>query len=274
MKMNYKKGFTHSSVFHADDVFSAAFLKLLNPNIVIERGLKVPENYDGIVFDIGCGEFDHHQKDNECRENGLPYASFGKLWRAFAPNYFSEYVQRTVERNLIELLDAADNGVAANAISEAISAFNPVWDADESEEKCFKEAVGIASRILVAHIRKAQSQERAKKIVQKALEEAEDGIIVLPCYCPWGQVVMADPTAKFVIYPSQRGGYNIQTIPTKENSRVGRVLFPKKWLGNPDPDLGMTFCHPGNFLASTKTLEQAINVAQVAISMTRSPSST
>lgn len=264
MKMTYKKGFTHSSVFHADDVFSTAFLRMLNPDIVIERGTRVPENFDGIVYDIGLGEFDHHQKDNECRENGLPYAAFGKLWRAFAPEYFSEYVFRTVEKNLIESLDTVDNLGGVNAISDAIGAFNPAWDSDESEEKCFEEAVSIAGRILAAYISKAQSQERARGIVQKALSEAEDGIVVLPCFCPWEQEAQEDPNAKFVIFPSKRGGYNIQTIPTKENPKVGRVLFSKEWLGNPDPSLGMTFCHTANFLACTNTLEQAIHVARIA----------
>ena len=45
------KAFTHGGKFHADDVFSAALLLYLNPEITITRGNKVPEDYDGIVFD-------------------------------------------------------------------------------------------------------------------------------------------------------------------------------------------------------------------------------
>lgn len=261
----YKKGFTHGGVFHADDVFSAAFLKMLNPDIVIERGFTVPEEYDGIVFDIGFGEFDHHQAEKELRPNGLPYASFGKLWRTFAPELFSEYVVNTIDKEMIESLDAADNGVGVNALSDAIGAFNPEWDSDDSADARFEEAVKLAEHILKAQIQRAQSQERAKEIVGQAIASAEDGIIILPCFCPWKQYVMEDPDAKFVIFPSLRGGYNIQTVPTEENPLVGRVPFPDKWLGNPDSELGMTFCHPGNFLASTNTLEQAVQVARIAI---------
>lgn len=76
----YNKAFTHGGKFHADDVFSAALLKILNPEIQIERGFQVPENYDGVVFDIGGGEFDHHQADARVRENGVKYAAFGLLW--------------------------------------------------------------------------------------------------------------------------------------------------------------------------------------------------
>ena len=49
------KAFTHSGKFHADDVFSSALLLYLNPQITITRGNRVPEDYDGIVFDIGRG---------------------------------------------------------------------------------------------------------------------------------------------------------------------------------------------------------------------------
>ncbi len=69
--------FTHGGEFHADDVFSrAALLLYLNPEIVITRGNRVPENFAGIVFDIGRGRYDHHQKDSRVRENGVPYAAF------------------------------------------------------------------------------------------------------------------------------------------------------------------------------------------------------
>ena len=66
--------FTHSGKFHADDVFSSALLLYLNPEITITRGNKVPDDFDGIVFDIGRGRYDHHQKDSRIRENGISYA--------------------------------------------------------------------------------------------------------------------------------------------------------------------------------------------------------
>ena len=50
--------FTHSGKFHADDVFSSALLLYLNPEITILRGNKVPEDFDGIIFDIGRGRYD------------------------------------------------------------------------------------------------------------------------------------------------------------------------------------------------------------------------
>ena len=67
IKKKNAKAFTHSGKFHADDVFSYALLLYLNPAITITRGNKVPKDFDGIVFDIGRGKYDHHQKDSRIR---------------------------------------------------------------------------------------------------------------------------------------------------------------------------------------------------------------
>ena len=83
--------FTHSGKFHADDVFSFALLLYLNPEITILRGNRVPDDFDGIVFDIGRGKYDHHQKDSRIRENGVPYAAFGLLWE--------DLVRRSLAKN-------------------------------------------------------------------------------------------------------------------------------------------------------------------------------
>ena len=48
-------GFTHAGKFHADDVFATALLQILRPDIKITRGFTVPDDFDGIVYDIGFG---------------------------------------------------------------------------------------------------------------------------------------------------------------------------------------------------------------------------
>ena len=47
--MNTDKGFTHGGKFHADDVFSTALLKILFPNINVERGFVEVANRKGII---------------------------------------------------------------------------------------------------------------------------------------------------------------------------------------------------------------------------------
>lgn len=216
------------------------------------------------MFDIGGGEFDHHQY-NECRPNGVPYAAFGKLVRAFGGELgLSDESLRAFQKEVVEPIDSTDNGGDPDPLSRVLSAFNSTWDEDADSTSRFWEAEAIAESLLRKEINTLRSVDAAREIVLAAAEAAEDGVVVLEQYAPQ-DALQEVPEALFVVYPSARGGWNVQTVPTKENPMVGRMLFPKEWLGNPDHSLGMTFCHPGNFLASAETREQAINIAHLAV---------
>ena len=59
----------------------------------VSRVFKVPNDLpDGtIVLDIGGGKYDHHQRGgNGARENGVPYASCGLIWREFGKELLKE----------------------------------------------------------------------------------------------------------------------------------------------------------------------------------------
>ena len=51
IQKEHAAAFTHGGKFHADDVFSAALLLHFNPRLTIQRGNRVPEDFDGIVFE-------------------------------------------------------------------------------------------------------------------------------------------------------------------------------------------------------------------------------
>src|SRR5687768_9738743 len=80
---------THDGSFHADDVFAVAALRRLDPDleIVRSRDREVIAAADvrvdiGLKDDPDSGDFDHHQKGGAgARGNGIPYASFGLVWR-------------------------------------------------------------------------------------------------------------------------------------------------------------------------------------------------
>ena len=264
------KGFTHGGTFHADDVFSAALLKLLNSDIKIERGFKVPENYDGIVFDIGLGEFDHHQSNNEIRENKIPYASFGKLWQAFGNRLVSEKSVESIDKFFIQGLDESDNTGCYNALAIAISSYNPTWNSKENPTLKFEDAVEFATKILSNIIEREKSKELAQEIVEEAIDKAADkNIIILPYYVPAVETLI--PTdAKFFIFPSNRGGYNIQVVPQEIGDQTAKIDFPESWAGKNELDKisnikTLTFCHNARFLCATDTLEDAIKVAVTAL---------
>ena len=266
------KAFTHGGTFHSDDVFSAALLKMLNQNIVIERGFQVPKNYDGLIFDIGGGEFDHHQIDNEIRENGVPYASFGKLWQAFGNRLVNEDSVRDIDEKLVQSIDLTDNTGQYNPLSMTISDMNPFWhDKNPDFNASFNAAVDMASIILSNNIEQARSREIAKNLAMQAYNNSEcKEIIVLDEFIP-AAPYLADTNAEFIIYPSNRGGYNVQTIPTTQDGTDSKIPLPESWAGKgieaasvSDID-DMTFCHTGRWICATNTLEGAVKAAIVAI---------
>ena len=120
-------GFTHAGKFHADDVFATALLQIIRPDIRITRGFAVPDDFDGIVYDIGFGMFDHHQEPREYRANGIPYAAFGLLWRVLGPGLVGERQARLIDENFIQPLDLNDNTGEQNSLCDAIGFSNPVW---------------------------------------------------------------------------------------------------------------------------------------------------
>lgn len=127
IKKNNASAFTHGRKFHADDVFSAALLLYLNPEINISRGNKVPEIFDGIVFDIGRGQYDHHQKDSRIRENGVPYAAFGLLWEALGKEILGVELAEKFDQSFVQPLDNNDNTGEKNELATLIGNFNPAW---------------------------------------------------------------------------------------------------------------------------------------------------
>ena len=53
IQKEHAAAFTHGGKFHADDVFSTALLQILRPDIQVTRGFVVPDDFDGIVYEIG-----------------------------------------------------------------------------------------------------------------------------------------------------------------------------------------------------------------------------
>ena len=274
------KAFTHGGKFHADDVFSTALLKFLNPELRVERGFKVPSPFDGIVYDIGFGVFDHHQKDAEIRANGTPYASFGLVWREFGARILGKYVQPDAieaevtrfDDKFIRHIDKDDNTGCGDIIADLIGGFNPNWDSTENQMTCFNKAVGFATTILKNRFDSIASMHAAKEVVSQAIQDMQDGIIELPMYLPWKMTVAACEEAKFVVYPSQREGYSAQCVSNNDDTKTLKVPFPVKWAGQPEAELvvlsgikTMKFCHNNCFLISATEKQDAIDACKKAM---------
>lgn len=264
IKKKDAKAYTHGGKFHADDVFSAALLLYINPEIVISRGNKVPEDFDGIVFDIGRGRYDHHLKDSRVRENGVPYAAFGLLWEALGKEILGEELAEKLDESFIQPLDINDNTGEKNELATLIGNFNPPWDAKGGSDEAFFQAVSVAGMILENKFERYRGNARADQRVEQVLEEhnPKDRILVLPEFIPC-QKALAETEIAFVIFPSNRGGYCIQPQ-KREYSMNYKCSFPSQWLGLEGEELvketglsSAVFCHKGGFLMTVGELEDA-----------------
>ena len=256
------KGFTHAGVFHADDVFATALLKILNPDYIWERGLIVPDDYDGIVYDIGYGEYDHHQKNARVRENGISYAAFGLLWENYGHFIMDKEDADTFDREFVQMIDNTDNTGDRNPISSIIHDFNPEWNENKTSDEAFSEAVGYAIITLKSMFKHINSKRQADHIVKEKLINAVDGVLYIGKYIPWRDT-LRKTNINYVIYESNRGGYNIQTVP-HGNDNCTDVYFPMEWRGKTKEELeiitgikGLMFCHNGGYLCVTDTYESA-----------------
>ena len=282
IKQNNATAFTHSGKFHADDVFSSALLLYLNPEIRIIRGNKVPEDFDGIVFDIGRGRYDHHQKDSRIRENGIPYAAFGLLWEELGAEILGEELAQKFDESFVQPLDNNDNTGEKNELATLIGNFNPTWDAQGGNDEAFFQAVSVAGMILENKFERYLGNERADQRVEEILEEhqkailsgekskEEARILILPEFVPC-QKRLSETDIAFVIFPSNRGGYCIQPQ-KKEYSLNYKCSFPVEWLGLENEELvaatGLSsagFCHKGGFLMTTGTLEDAVKACEISL---------
>ena len=289
-KANYV---THSGTMHADDVFATAFLELYKKDIKLFRTTNINANdyKNKIVYDIGFGEFDHHMPEAKERPNGIKYCSFGLLWDKFGKKYLKQEKVEDIDevfdyivKDFVEQIDAIDNGqfpkieakYKVKTLSDVIKLFNPKTFSTEDINKQFIKAVKVAKILLEEEILQAQTKVKANKIIIDRLKKNnEKQYLILNEYLPFEETILNEELGKnilFVIYPSTRGGYAIKTVPKSNEDRTSRMLFPSKWKGLRDEELekvskinGLIFCHNSLFIATTTSLETAIEVVNKVI---------
>lgn len=283
---------THSGTMHADEVFSTAFLDLFKGDIRVFRtssvdSLKIPD--DVLVYDIGRGKFDHHQNDALKREDGITYCSFGLLWKEFGKQFLKEYgielvdeVWNAIDKDLVEEIDADDNGVFAKidasykvkTIPGVIKLFNPSFDSGQIESEQFVKAVSIARSILEEEILYINGKCIAEKQIKNIISELNgtEKYLVLDSFLPYEETVISSDICKnilFVAYPSNRGGYAIKTVPKSADDHSARMLFPDVWAGLDGKKLeevsgisGLGFCHTGRFIVTCRDLDTVYDVLE------------
>lgn len=298
---------THSGGFHADDVFAAAILDLTlglgaGFTLVRTRDPKVIEQAD-IVFDVGgvfapeSLRFDHHQRGYaEKRPNGVPFSSFGLLWRQFGTNAChavlgaeitipeARKVAEVVDVELVQGVDVMDCGaqeflprggsVRIMSLSAMIGGFNPGWqEVTQDFDSAFIEAVAVARRVLTNIIKSSHGVIAAENKVLEA--KAEGSVLILEYFYPWQLALFKRKDAdslRYVVFPNVTGGWRVQAVSTVPHSFSMHKPLPESWRGLEGEALdavtgipGGIFCHASGFIGGHATREGALALAKAAI---------
>jgi uncharacterized UPF0160 family protein len=286
---------THNGAFHADEIFAVAVLKLFLVDTELEiirtRDIDLINNADyvldvGSIYDESKNRFDHHQEGGAGkRENGIPYASFGLVWKKFGEKVSGDIrIAKKIDQALIQPIDAIDNGLQyVNPIFPEIypydiglylDAFMPSWKEGMTNiDDIFFEMLSRATELLRREISKRSDKLEAESIVIKIYENSLDKrLIILDKAYPSREFLSRFPEPLYIVFPEANGNWNLKTVRSNINSFVNRKDLPRKWSGKRDKEFEMVsgvpdviFCHKECWFAVAKTKEAIIKLAEIAL---------
>lgn len=298
---------THNGVFHSDEVVACAILCLLNKGkeiqIIRTRDDSIL-NQCHICVDIGGRNFDHHQPNfNSTRDNGIPYASAGLVWKYYGEKlvfnymnynpYFCKHtnlipaILKKIDDKIISSVDCEDNGISSEKhLFSFISEFLPLWFERKPDfNKQFYQILNIVIEIFEQNIISTISDVISKNILLYNYNNPKyysNYILEIPSQTiNWLETVTEinnnssnsfDKYIDFVIFPYPTGGWAAQCVPPNLSHKFEqRIPFPKSWAGQTDelPELSQvkdaTFCHNGSFFVRAKTKEGVIKLCEFAM---------
>lgn len=282
---------THDSRFHTDDVFAVATLLLAvgEAEVIRSRDPEVQTTADylvdtGMQYDPARHFFDHHQPGGAgVRENGIPYASFGLVWKEYGEKLSGgKREAEIIDRKLAQAIDANDNGVVTEenkfegvyryTIREFFNSFVEVRD-QEHFYTAFMKVVLIAKDILIREIGRAKKfVENEGKILSYFEQSPDKRLVVIEEDLPeWGEVLKQKPEVLYAIHPRADGKWSLGTL-HQENSYTPLKPLPVSWGGLKDEELqkltGVSdalFCHRTLYMAAANSKEGAIKLAEIAL---------
>jgi uncharacterized UPF0160 family protein len=290
---------THNAGFHTDDVFAVATLSLILEkegkefSITRSRDLAIAEEADYLVDfggfdDPATNRFDHHQEGKAGeRANGIPYASFGLVWKKFGETLCgTKAIADKVDRVLVQPIDALDNGVpiVKSLRSDVLPLdlgymthiFYPTWKEDPAiVDERFLQVVSYAKTAIMRMITWVGNQVEAEAIVLEKYNASSDKrlIVVENNNYPWNEVLSKFPEPLFAVYYNISGDtWSMKCIRDDVMSFDCRKFLPEAWAGKRDEELekatgvpGAVFCHNDLFMCVAKTKEGILKLAELAL---------
>ncbi len=291
---------THDGTFHSDDLFATAVLYILNDGniqIIRTRDQSIIESGD-FVYDVG-GQydseknlFDHHQKGGAgIRENGIPYSSFGLVWKKFGEQISGDKdISDMIDKKLVQPIDAIDNGVdIVTPIFKGIFFYGadqvflnhkPTWkEGEENINSIFREQMKEVVKLIKREIEVAKSDIEARNIILDNYNKSEDKRIIylensFPRYL-YQKILSGLPEPIYVVMPSGHSEHwKGEAISISPETMESRKLFPETWRGLSGEDSKLkeisgvpdaVFCHKSGFLLGSKSRSGAIELVKKAI---------
>ena len=284
---------THNDRFHADDVCAMAVLKIKFGDQITEvirtRDEDIIQSAD-IVFDVGhmydpdINRFDHHQTDGAGkRENGIPYAAFGLVWKKFGSDICGSHeAADLIDKKMVQMIDAGDNGVfpyqytqydvREYVLDTICHSFGSTWAEQDNYDEVFFEMVDLVEKIIRREIKVAQDKVKAIPFIEKTYQDAPDKrIVIFDEYYPWGDTLKKYSDIFFVISPTkEKDQWRISAI--QDQQLQNKKPFPATWGGLRGEELekvtgvkGSRFCHRALFLTVADSKDSAIKLAKIAL---------
>ena len=269
IKFNFKAIQVHGGIFHVDDLFCVYMAKKILPDIQVIRGGKpLVEDKEVLVADYGNTEFDHHDTETAVyRSNGVRMSASGLMFREWGSLLIpDERVRNEFELEVIYGIDAVDNGQDlidnfGSKLGAVIKIFNPLWGFEETADEQFNKALGLLEIIIERKIDSFVSKVTALETIES--KDLSTDIVEFERFVPAKEYLCRNTNVKFLIYPSLRGGYNLDCVPpTMEEFQKQRVKIP---VSGKEAVEGVTFVHPAGFLAACETIESARKLAEYSM---------
>jgi uncharacterized UPF0160 family protein len=284
---------THNGTFHVDELFAISTLKLLYPDNQISinrtRDQDLIDAADwvidvGGVYDHSARRYDHHQIGSPVRENGVPYAAFGLVWRHWGSQICgNEEIANTIESQFIQMIDGPDNGypttqsLVDGGRVPTLAMLPSLWRSSlpdiastEIVDRNFNDLLDLTTEILQKTINLHTKRHQANLRFEKAYHEATDKSVIVVEKGDWPVDVSNYPETLFIVYHDiENNTWKAKCI--TDNSFNCRNGFPQNWRGLRDKELqiasdisGAVFVHRAGFLAVAESKRSILEMCSQA----------
>lgn len=246
---------THNGVYHTDDVFATALLIIVCGEQELEVIRTREPQIDIFTFDVGGGEFDHHQCDEyrDGENKNSIFASLGKLWCTVGRTIdgLREEAWKEIDKEFVAPIDLTDNTGIMNPVNYFINSTRTNRIDDKAFEAAVEVAVSILNSIIQSGLKKSKELDEFEAEIEKSKSE-NSNVIELSRHYNVSKDAYIRYNIAWIMYPN-RGCYNIQA--------VGKELLPENKRGlSANGDI--VFTHKGGWLGSAKSKEAALKLLE------------